>query len=220
MRDAHLVFVHGWGLGPSFWDRLRRKLPGLPSTALDLGFFGSPRLVFDPGHRPVVAVGHSLGVLRLLDRTPIPYQALVCLGGFAIYAARPGFDQGMPSAPIRAMRRGLARDPRAVLEAFHRLCGFVEPPVDPAQTPDAVRLAEGLDRLLTTDARDRLAGLGVPVLTLAARDDAVAPPELVRASFAGCGARIDWLPTGGHAFPVTRAEACARSLAAFVQELS
>ena len=122
----------------------------------------------------------------------------------------------MPSVAVRAMRRNLARDPQALLTAFHQACGFAQPPV--TGVPDVARLAWGLDRLLTADARPGLAGLPVPILALAARDDAVTPPDMVRAALPGVP--VQWLASGGHAFPATRPEDCARILDTFLRGLA
>jgi len=206
MSRPHLVFVHGWGFGPDFWNPLRARLHGYETSVSDLGFFG-PEKTDMPGG-PLVAVGHSLGAPWLLRQPRSLFSALISLGGFGRFDVAPG--------PIRAMRRGLARDAAQVLAAFHLACGL--PPdyfTDTASArPD--RLAEGLDWLLTWDERAALASLGLPVLALAAEDDAVVPPALSRAAFPH---GLVMLTEGGHAFPATRPDECARRIASFLENL-
>lgn len=204
-----LVFVHGWAFGPAFWDSLRAGLPEYPSRALDLGFFGPEKLDFvREGSGPVVAVGHSLGFQWLLSGERFPFDAMVSLGGFARFGAPPG--------PVRAMRRGLARDAAKVVRDFRKACGLPadDAPDLPGIDPD--RLAQGLDRLLTLDETPALASLAKPLLAVAAGDDLIVPPALSRAAFPD---RLAMLPSGGHAFPVTRAGECAALIRQFLETL-
>lgn len=227
MSRPGFLFVHGWGLTPAFWDPLRALLPNQAHHCLDLGFFGPQELAVPPGDW--VGVCHSLGFLRLLGMDA-PLRALVSLGGFARFDAPPG--------PVRAMRRRMASDAAGVLAAFHQACGL-----PPELAPDAAKsrpdiLAQGLDDLLNLDERPRLtAGLGVPLLAVAAKDDAIVPIAVSRAQFghdqpveaanAALPARplapgaflFHELDQGGHAFPATRAPECARLMAAFMEDL-
>jgi len=212
MSAPRLLLVHGWGFGPAFWTPLLDALGGPDAHLLDLGYFGPPRLDVPPG--PWLAVGHSLGALRLLHEIfPVlpggDLLGFVSLGGFA------SFDT--PAGPTRAMRRGLGRDAAQVLTNFHQACGLpaeLRPDVSGA---DPERLAEGLDALLRWDERARLAELAVPLLALATEDDAVVPPSLSRTSFPPD--RLRMLTNGGHAFPVTRAAECARHIQDFTESL-
>ncbi|WP_243367883.1 alpha/beta fold hydrolase [Fundidesulfovibrio soli] len=214
MNSPRLLLTHGWGFGPAFWSPLLEALGGVDAHRLDMGFFGPPRLELPPGPSgPWLAVGHSLGALWLL-REALPQlegrlTGFVSLGGFPLFDVPPG--------PTRAMRRGLGRDAALVLGNFYTACGLPEALHPDVSSADPERLAEGLDALLRWDERERLAGLDVPLLALAAEDDAIAPPELSRASFPAD--RLVMLPDGGHAFPFSRPGICARHLRAFMETL-
>jgi len=221
--SLRLLFVHGWAFTPAFWEPLVRELPEAPCHCLDLGFFGPERLDMPVVDGEVVAVGHSLGLLWLLREAQLPLRGVVSLGGFPVFTAQEDLPCGVSSTAVRVMRRGLGRGPAAlaaVLETFHRNCG-----TPPEHRPDFAsarpeRLAEGLDWLLSWDQRAALGALGVPVSALAARDDAIVPPALTTACFAGKASRLEWLATGGHVFPFTQAPACARHIRAFLAELA
>jgi len=201
-----LVLLHGWGFAPDFWDTLAAQFPALlpdcDAVRLDMGFFGPRRLDLPDG--PLVGVGHSLGFARLLHDFPGRFQALVSLGGFTRFPVAPG--------PVRAMRRGLARDANAVLTGFHALCGVPGHPLP--EEPHAERLIQGLDMLLQWDLDAALDALETPLLALAAADDAVVSVEYARLRFAG---RLTELSGGGHAFPITRAGECAAHIARFLE---
>ncbi|MBI4805266.1 MAG: alpha/beta fold hydrolase [Desulfovibrio sp.] len=208
MKSPHLIFVHGWGFTPAFWDPLRSILSQYSSSALDLGFFGQEDASFPTIHTgtPCVAVGHSLGVPWLLRQTELRYQAFVSLGGFGRFDVSAG--------PIRAMRRGLGKNVQQVLTGFHQACGLpleLAPDVSQAR-PD--RLAQGLDWLLTWDEAKTLEALPVPVLAIATQDDAIVPETLSRSSFPK---DLIMLPGGGHAFPATRASECAGLITQFLE---
>ncbi|WP_243313031.1 alpha/beta fold hydrolase [Fundidesulfovibrio agrisoli] len=219
MSAPRLLLVHGWGFGPAFWSPLLEALGDVESHRLDMGFFGPPRLELPPG--PWVTVGHSLGALWLL-REALP-QLEERLTGFVSLGGFPRFD--VPPGPTRAMRRGLGQGPghgpgrnaALVLRNFYSACGLPEELHPDISNADPERLAEGLDALLRWDERERLAGLVVPQLALAAEDDAVVPPALSRASFPA--AEMVMLPDGGHAFPVTRPGICARYIRAFLESI-
>ena len=210
MNRPHLLFVHGWGFTPAFWDPLREWLSHWPSTALDLGFFGQEMLTSPVTLPcvPCVAVGHSLGVLWLLHQKTFPLTALVSLGGFGRFDVAQG--------PIRAMRRGLGKNAPQVLSGFHQACGLSTKCAPDASLAIPDRLAHGLDWLLTWDETNTLEALNVPVLALAAQDDAVVPAALSRSSFPK---DLVMLADGGHAFPATRAQECAGFITEFLESL-
>ena len=247
--NVRLLFVHGWAFTPAFWEPLIRELADFPCQCLDLGFFGPERLdapfegdgpVTGAGAAPgagdghaVVGVGHSLGLLWLLRHGRVPLRGLVSLGGFSVFTAMEGAPCGVSSTAVKVMRRGLGRDHAAVLKTFHRNCG-----TPPELIPDFAkarpeRLTEGLDWLLTWDERAALEPHGVtlpsqgrgdkgvvPLSALAARDDAIVPPALTSACFAGSASRLEWLPSGGHAFPLTRTTVCAGHIRRFLAGLT
>lgn len=207
---ARLLFVHGWGLDPGFWTPLRALLPGHAHAALDLGFFGperpDPPAGFLDAPGPLVAIGHSLGAAWLLGPDAPRADALACLGGFARFPGAPG--------AVRAMRRGLGRDPAAVLAGFHDACALPPPLRPDARAARADRLAQGLDHLLEWDHSARLTTWDRPLLALGAADDAIVPHAALLEAFPGAA-----LLPGGHAFPATRPEETARLLAAFLERL-
>ena len=209
MKRPRLLFLHGWAFGPSFWDPLAALLPEYPARRLDLGFFGPEDLDFSPDpSTATLAVGHSLGAMLLLAQSPSPFDALISLGGFTRFGVAPG--------PVRAMRRGLGRDPGAVLRGFYSSCALPEANFPDTATARADRLAWGLDQLLERDEAAALARLAKPLLAVGARDEAVVSPENARASF---GEGVTLLPSGGHAFPLTRARECAGLVRAFLESL-
>ena len=83
-----LVFFHGWGLSPAFWQPLATRLARYPQVFADAGYFGTPPSPTEtphlpPGHR-WVGIGHSLGFARALQSPPTDgWAALVSVAGFS-----------------------------------------------------------------------------------------------------------------------------------------
>jgi pimeloyl-[acyl-carrier protein] methyl ester esterase len=208
------VFVHGWGFHAGIWRDVVRHLPGAEISLVDLGFVrGGPEGV---GAWPsdAIAVGHSLGVLWLLQRAgerrspPAPVRALVSVQGF------DRFCPPIPPSRVAGMRRALKRDAGATVQAFWS--GSGTDAFAPAEALDADRLDTGLDWLLHWDARAAKAKLGCPILALAARDDAIVPAAMSEAVW---GADIHWSETGGHVLPLRHPEWCARHVLDFAHSL-
>lgn len=210
------VLVHGWGFHAGMWRDLLRHLSGAEISLVDLGFVaGGPKGASDwPGD--AIAVGHSLGVLWLLQRAgeragtsgSAPFRALVSIQGF------DRFCPHIPPSRVAGMRRELKRDAGATLQAFWRAAGTEA--FAPADELDADRLDTGLDWLLHGDARAAKAELGCPILALAARDDAIVPAAMSQAVWC---ADILWSETGGHVLPLRHPEWCARHVLDFAHAL-
>ena len=67
MSQATLWFAHGWAYDASFWERCARPCPTGPRWPTTPAI-SAPRLPEVCG--PVIAIGHSLGALRLLRQPP------------------------------------------------------------------------------------------------------------------------------------------------------
>jgi len=204
----HFVLVHGWGFHAGLWDGLVSHLSGSGVTRVDLGFIAGAPQSAQEWPEDAVAVGHSLGLLWLLQRGEGRFKALVSLQGFDCFCCH------VPPARVQAMRRGLQRDAAATVAAFWRACGTRD--FAPADALNVARLDEGLDWLMRWDARAATAGLRCPVLALAASDDAIVPPAMTEAIWRDAASRPVILSSdGGHVLPLRRPEWCARHILEF-----
>ena len=203
-----LLFVHGWALDRTLWERVLDALGPDAGEAevLDAGYYGHaarPRLI---GRAPVLGVGQSLGVLELLAAPPTPLAGLVAIDGFARFAQGEDFPEGQPIAGLKRMSRRLALAPGPLLADFmaKALSGFARP----AGAPDRRALSAGLDRLGALDGRAAAARL--PIWRLHASADPIAPLALADASFAGADVRARRVrEAADHLSPMTAPKACA-----------
>jgi pimeloyl-[acyl-carrier protein] methyl ester esterase len=208
MTQPTLLLVHGWGLGSGVWHPLLRQLGSPPHISLDFGFYGRKKLDI-PDDRPLIAVGHSLGFLWLLQHLETAswggrVEGLVSINGFARFSKAEDFPHGVDHCVLRSMKNGLQRDPVKVLNDFRvfgggpggDLIGY-----EAKQRLDTLALAYGLGWLLEWDGREVLPQWQKPFLAIANSDDNIVTPAITKASFASLidgKNSIEWLDKGGH----------------------
>ena len=195
-----ILFVHGWGYDPSFWDPVRAALDA-PCAALDLGYFGTPNIVIPDNI--MLLVGHSLGFLWLLRQSALRHVPLIGINAFPRFLEGDDYRPAIAPRVLERMRRRVVGDTRSVLEDFWTRAGAP----GPAGEPDTAALAEGLDQLATWDERENLAARASPARLIAGSADAIVLPAMTEMAFQGSA--IAWLP-GGHALPRTHAADIAR----------
>ncbi|MDR3437245.1 alpha/beta hydrolase [Telmatospirillum sp.] len=208
-----LLLVHGWGFDASFWQPMRSALAGVETVAWDLGFRRTPSRPPLPAGRPVIAVGHSFGLLWLLMEQPVVWRALVSINGFSRFAAGDDFPAGVAPRVVDRMISRFGEKPLSVYTDFMTRCGVED--VDPSDL-DLPLLADGLKGLRHWDGRSRMAGLGPVTLALAGRSDPIVPPALCEDSFAK--AEFAW-HDGGHLLPWRAPDWCAEQLRRFCDNL-
>jgi pimeloyl-[acyl-carrier protein] methyl ester esterase len=203
-----LLLVHGWGFDASFWAPLRLALEA-DAMAWDLGYFGLPAQPPLPAGRPIMAVGHSFGLLWLLHHRPVAWRALVSINGFSCFSRRETFPDGVAARSLDRMISQCALTPMKVVADFRMRCGGVAPPL---AVPDRVRLLDGLQALATWDERP------APVqLALCGRNDPLVSTAMSTASFPeDC---VVW-HDGGHLLPQEDPAWCAAHLRQLVARLS
>ena len=207
----HAVFVHGWGYHAGLWKDVIALMPGMSVSLVDLGFVaGGPAGVTSSWPADSVAIGHSLGLLWLLQQGDRRFRALVSVQGFDCFCCH------VPRARVEAMRRGLKQNAPETLGNFWRSCGtpdFAKP-----EDLNIEKLDAGLDWLMNWNETGKPATLDCPVRALAARDDPIVPATM-SASIWGAQ-NVIWSEEGAHALPLRRPAWCAERIQEFVRELA
>ena len=202
------VLVHGWGFHAGIWNGLIRHLPGAEIFLVDLGFVSGGSKGVSEWPADAIAIGHSLGLLWLLEQGGDRFRALVSIQGFDCFCCH------IPRARVASMRRGLERDASGTLQSFWRASG-----TDDFASPDALNVAaldQGLGWLMDWDAREAKAGLQCPMLALASRDDAIVPEAMSETIWNG---DIVWSADGGHVLPLKHPDWCAKQIIDFADEI-
>jgi pimeloyl-[acyl-carrier protein] methyl ester esterase len=205
----HFVLVHGWGFHAGIWGDVLGHLGNADVSLVDLGFVAGGPKGQTAWPEDAIAVGHSFGVLWLLERGSARFKALVSIQGF------DRFCPHVQPSRVAGLKRGLERDPGGTLQAFWRSCGA--PGFTLSEALNVERLDEGLDWLMHWDAQKAKEELDCPVLALAARDDPIVPPAMSEAIWQETG--IVWSPDGGHVLPLSHSRWCARHVLEFAHAL-
>lgn len=216
MSRPTLYFVHGWGCDARIWQPLRERLADWPQSVAEAGYFGASCAAAPDG--PVIAIGHSLGGMRLLADPPAQCLGLALINSFPRFSAAPDWQTGTPARLIDRMLARLTRQPHAVLADFLARAGGPACPPLPGWDPTALdteRLRTDLLRLRDDDQRPALRGWQRPLAALAAADDAIVAPALMQDALPRAG---QWLPTGGHLLPWVAADDCAAFLRGFLAQ--
>jgi len=212
-----LVFAHGWGFTPDFWEPVAVLLPQYKQSRVDLGFFGAPRndlAKLVPDDEPALLVGHSLGFLWGIEQSR-RWTGWVAINGFAHFIDRPGQVGCVPEHILADMRQRLAVHPRKTLAGFYRMIDAA--PVN--LSPNAERLAAGLEMLRDIDVMEKLAAMSVPGRVLAGQNDPLVPAAASAALAKHASHGISWRD-GGHLLPQTEAQWCAEQIDRFARGLT
>ncbi len=190
-------------------------MPDVAFVAADLGFRGKPRSPETP-KGAVVAVGHSLGGLWLMQERPVKWNALILINGFSRFTEAGGFGPAVKPRALAMMMRRLKSDPKGTAVDFMKTCGIGEIP----KHLDPRRLATGLEWLRDWDVRGALDGKDAPDLALASLDDPVVPAAMTAACFESrLGDKLVWSGKGGHLLPQARPDWCAKEIRKFLGNL-
>lgn len=238
-----LVFVHYWGGSAGTWNGVIGHLPpGQATVRFDQRGWGTSRALPGPCHLdrladdlagvvgacvsgPFVLVGHSMGgkVSQLVAaRRPNG------LAGLVLVAPAPPEP---PSTVTEEFRRGLSHaydSPETVRHALDHV-------LTAAPLPDAVRTTAVRDSLAASaEAREEwplrgiaqdisraVRGIEVPVMVLAAENDAVEPPRVLREYLLPHipHATLTTVPAVGHLLPAEAPGAVATALRDFLTYL-
>ncbi|MBI3985675.1 MAG: alpha/beta fold hydrolase [Lentisphaerae bacterium] len=245
MKPRPILLIAGWGfkgdalreLGDSLTARghavertsvleLGAAAEGAPADFLSPYAAGLLRRLGKDGES-VAPVGWSMGGLVLLEAI-LEGKALVdrmiLMSSTSSFVSPVG--EGVPPANLRAMARGLKRNPEDIVRRF--VADTFAPEILPsdrlaaeAQTVLASgveELAEGLEYLRVADFRDRFGAIGLPTLVLHGTEDRIIPRKVAERLCSGLKADGPlWFEGAGHALPIQYPDRVAAAIDRFLQ---
>ena len=214
-----ILMVHGWAFGPWIWDEMADRLKDLLEgeevqfTQLDFGFFGKPTPL-PKGHFDL-AIGHSFGLLWLLQTPLVAFDRLIAVNGFTRFSADTDFQCGWPHRIVQRMRKQLAVETDLVIGNFMEKSGNTQDfqNYSDSSAADIVQLDWALEALINFDGREQWEQFTGPCRAIAGTQDPIVTPEHTQQCFADSD--IQWLKSPSHCLPIQFPEICA----ALVREL-
>ncbi|MDH4379945.1 MAG: alpha/beta hydrolase [Vampirovibrionales bacterium] len=221
-----LVFCHGWGMSPNYWQPLLEVLPNLPHLVWDCGYYSPDSTVPekplpspDNSDTTWVAVGHSFGVIQLLQ-SGFPFGGIVGLQSFLNFlgdeTTQPRQEKG-----LRRMQQQFAQSPHALMTGFYKTAELPSELQPNAAEANITRLGDDLAKL-EQDFSDLRDGYSVPSLWLSSTNDTIVPPGVVDATVLALTspATVAVYPTGGHALHCHHPQWVAEHLMAFLPSVA
>lgn len=202
-----LVFVHGWGFDPVFWDGVCKALPEQKCVRVDLGFFNDAQ-----GATGDVYITHSMGLAWTLKFAKP--KAIIAINGFTRFCASDDWLDGVHPRMLSRMIKQFERNPDKVWCDFMKNSGMSDPVYPQNANKDA--LIQGLKNLADWDVRDAFQSFKGPKLMIAGQEDRIVPEKLTTASFAE---EVIWYKQGHHLLPLSDASSIAGHIKSFLDRL-
>lgn len=246
-RGPPLVLLHGWAMHGGVFAPLVERMQAMRTLHIvDLPGHGGSRdcdisLTLESATQAIVEVvpvapwcGWSLGGLLALHAANTQLQrvpALTMLCATPKFVRSDDWLQGMPVEVFRSFADGLRDDWRGTLERFIALEAFgsdhardelrmLQHDLFARGEPAPHVLADGLTLLESSDLRASLQTLAVPSLWLSGRRDRLVDPRAMQqASSVTSNARHQQVEHAGHAPFLTHADAVARHLLDFLEDV-
>lgn len=161
----------------------------------------------------------SMGGLLAMELLPKSCQKLVLMSSTAKFCAGEGYPCGTHEKIILRMILQLQRNPEAVLAEFYKNVHHPHPALktDPGCSHD--ELVAGLEYLRTSDVREKIPGLNIPVLLLHGEQDRIIPSAAAEWLHQHLpNSRLQVFENGGHALPAHQFEPVMQSVRSFLQD--
>ncbi|MEX2600718.1 MAG: alpha/beta hydrolase [Balneolaceae bacterium] len=216
-HDIEILACHGWGLQPSFWDRLSRELPEqVQFTGLNRGYFGKPTSrSFGKGTRKKMLMTHSFGLLWCPEELLEAADHLIIFSGFLHFHPGGAEAEKRSRMVVRQMMGRFIEKPDEVLHKFYETLFYPsERALSPPVSVDHDLLLDDLNRI----QHDRISierFRSIPAFTIFhGGEDAVVPNELGRELYQRLAGRSRYyeVKQAGHALPFTHSEVCMNFL--------
>jgi pimeloyl-[acyl-carrier protein] methyl ester esterase len=181
---THFIFCHGFGFDRNFWEPLAPYFAHEKSSFIDLGYFNNPLDAMHLPEEPVIGIGHSIGLSKLIAGYD-NFTALIGLNGFINFLGAKQDIRITRQKELQALRLRFGRDAKSALRNFYATCGV----------PEFTNITKGLELnmapiLSDFDWLQREYHLPendqgpVPALILAADDDIIVPSCITGDNFA------------------------------------
>lgn len=222
MKPLQLVFCHGFGFDSDFWCNLAPYFKEHDCFFFDLGYFSAKETIIAPNFKDyqVVAVGHSLGVLKLLKFSS-DFKAIISLQGFTNFLGNDPKLHKKRQQEWQQMRTAFNYDPKATMLKFYSRV------FNGSNNELRQKLAAKIDLMNIKKLSLDLDDLIIPseakfnhMLSIASLDDQIVPPILITDNFASSNkVKIVTYNSGGHLLGLVESGLVAQEIKNFLDEI-
>lgn len=205
------IFFPGWGFAPEDYSAFTEGM----ELVLDYGFF-SDSVTYDIKKKDLpevtddsVLIGHSLGGLFAVEHSVTSkVKAVVLVSGFPLFVQKDDFNYGQKTANVRVMQENISSDPFRQLKSFAR--SVFSPEKGNFQVKNECNsslLRDGLDALISTDLRETISYIKVPVYIIHGKKDRIVSYNIAEWMNENIlNSHLVPFENAGHALPFTRSE--------------
>lgn len=206
------VFCHGFGFNKTFWQNLIPYFSTELCLYIDLGYLDNE---FFPAISPssdleFVGIGHSLGLVKLLNCN-IKFKYLVGLNGFINFLGSKQKLRTEREIMLNKLLDSLSKWPIRTMRSFYKNCGM---------TVENEKINKLKKKVLLKDLEMLFSNfslpVGISVLIIAAKDDAIVPPSIIYDNFQGNTA-ISLLNNGSHGLGFFEADKIFSKISSFIK---
>ena len=173
-----LLFITGWAHGPEAVQPMADHL----TADYDIQILTGTQVLKE---RAIPSVDHiitgSMGGLLAMELLPESCKKLVLISSTAKFCAGEEYPCGTHEKILRRMILQLKRNPIPVLAEFYKNVHHPYRALRTAPCCSPNELVAGLEYLLTSDVRQKVPTLGIPVLLLHGTDDQIIPAGAILA---------------------------------------
>lgn len=174
----HFVFCNGFGFNAYFWKNLLPFFKDEEYSIVNFGYFEEQNFPPLPNNKKIIAIGHSLGVVKLLNLYPqIDY--LIGLNGFINFLGNDIILHKQRMRELNLLINGMQKNLLLTLKNFYKNCGK-------AEFANYIDFEHIKLELLLQDLSILKKSYNLPnikTLIIGAKDDIVVPDNLIADNF-------------------------------------
>lgn len=209
----HFLFCHGFGFDKTFWRNLAPYFKDKKVSMLNLGYFGQKQHIDVAPNEEIIAIGHSLGFIKLLSLYPrINY--LVGLNGFRNFL---GFNEVLYNKrwkELSLLKNGFIKNPEISLKNFYKNCGAIK--LIKELDFEQMQLNYFIEDLAILKNKFEINTV-CKTLIIGAQNDIIVPPALLKDNFSNSpNSKIVILPKGEHMLGFTQSKTIFEEIMNFI----
>jgi pimeloyl-[acyl-carrier protein] methyl ester esterase len=173
MLKEHIIFCHGFALSPQYWKNLAPLFNNTAQTFWDLGYFSNTKQLELTHKKPLIGIGHSLGMLKLMQASQ-HFKVIIGLNAFTSFLGFNAKLKRRRSLELEHMQAQLQAQPETTLKTFYQNAGL------PDDIPPQLNLLSLRADLNFLKEPITLSTSAPKFFILGSEDDPIVPRQLIQ----------------------------------------